>query len=212
MKLGSRKHLYWAIAVACSICFYGLLLHSPRVWQPLSWLAFLLTAVLISIILRSDEKNLTSPSLWQIPIAPALVPWFAATCALLVAMIYRYSINMLLVPAKMEWFVLLSIAIGASEELIFRGVIQGEAGRWNPVGGLFLGAVAFAGYKALLFIWPSPQNQAAPLSLFSYSLVAGIGLGYTRKVTGSIWPALIAHGIFDAWVYMETSHAPWWVW
>jgi membrane protease YdiL (CAAX protease family) len=72
--------------------------------------------------------------------------------------------------------------------------------------------VAFAGYKALLFVWPSSFNHSSPLSLFGFSLLAGVGLGYARKVTGSIWPTLIAHGIFDAWVYMETSNAPWWVW
>lgn len=212
MKTGDLKHLYGAIAIAFSISLYALLLHSRGVWQPLAWLAFMLAGVLISLTLRSDDRTLLSPSLWRLSIVPALVPWLAATCALLLAIIYRYSIQMPLVPAAMEWFVLLSIAIGASEELIFRGVIQGEAGRWHPYGGILLSAVAFASYKALLFIWPGPQNRADPMSLFIYSLLAGIGLGYTRKVTGSIWPALIGHGIFDALVYMDTSHAPWWVW
>jgi membrane protease YdiL (CAAX protease family) len=102
--------------------------------------------------------------------------------------------------------------IGATEEVIFRGVIQGEASRWNTRGAVILSAFFFALYKTLIFIWPGEFNQANPWVLFPVTFAAGILLGYTRKATNSLLPAILAHMLFDLILYADSAKAPWWVW
>ena len=201
-----------ALAISIGLWTFALFYRGSFALQLLAAVSLLVTAILIVKVLITHNEVLLQKGLWQWP-SPAkkvLVLSFGISGGL--AIWYRYTEQMPLLPVSFEWFVILSVLIGATEELIFRGVVQGEASYWHPTGAVYLSAFAFAGYKTLLFVQPSPQNQTNLATLFIFTFLAGILLGYTRKNTGSIWPCLVAHGIFDLVVYAETASSPWWVW
>lgn len=201
-----------ALAISAGLWAFAFLYRGSFPMQVMAVVSLLATAILIVRVLISTEKVLLEKSIWQWQTASGKVIAYSILISIFLALWYRYSEQMPLLPASAEWFVVLSILIGVTEELIFRGVVLGEASRWNMTGAVYLSALAFAGYKSLLFVLPSAENQTNILNLFILTFFAGILLGYARKNSGSILPCLIAHGIFDLLVYMETSNTPWWVW
>ena len=201
-----------AISISVGLWVFALLYRGSFPMQVVATVSLLATAILIVWVLLSEEKVLLQKSTWQWQTASGKVFAYSIIISVFLALWYRYSEHMPILPASAEWFVLISILIGATEELIFRGVVQGEASRWNTTGAIYLSALAFAGYKSLLFVLPAAANQTNILKLFILTFLAGILLGYARKNSGSILPCLIAHGIFDLLVYMETANPPWWVW
>lgn len=204
--------LKMATAVSVSICLFALLLHMPFAFKSLAWVAFGSAALLISFLLARHQQVLLNKKLWRLPAHQLGITGSTLIISIIVSIWYRISSDMPWWPVSLEFFVLLSVLIGATEEILFRGIVFGEASRWHITGAIWFSALAFAAYKALLFVWPSPINHTNPFTLFSVSFIAGLLLGYVRKKSGSLWPCLLAHGIFDLWVYAETPHAPWWVW
>ncbi len=201
-----------AVSISFGLWAFALLYRGSYPMQVIATVSLVAAAILIVWALLSNEKVLLQKSIWQWQTASGKVFAYSIIISVFLALWYRYSEHMPIIPAAAEWFVVLSILIGATEELIFRGVVQGEAIRWHEHGAIFLSAFAFAGYKSLLFVLPSAENQTNILNLFILTFLAGILLGYARKNSGSILPCLIAHGIFDLLVYMETAKLPWWVW
>jgi membrane protease YdiL (CAAX protease family) len=201
-----------AVSISIGLWVFALLYRGSFPMQVIAALSLLATAILIVQVILSTGKVLWEKSIWQWQTGSGKVYAFSIMVSVFLALCYRYSEQMPIIPASAAWFVVISILIGATEELIFRGVVQGEAGRWNMNGAIYLSAFAFAGYKSLLFVLPSAENQSNILILFILTFLAGIVLGYARKNSGSILPCLVAHGIFDILVYMETANPPWWVW
>jgi len=73
------------------------------------------------------------------------------------------------------------------EELVFRGAVQGLAaplGRWS------------VGMQAVLFAAAHGMGAAG-----LYSLGFGLGLGWLRRRTGSIWPGVLLHGLNNCIVF-----------
>lgn len=86
----------------------------------------------------------------------------------------------------LAWLRLCPIA-ALCEELVFRGAVQGLAaplGRWS------------VGMQAVLFA-AAHGTGAAGL----YSLGFGLGLGWLRRRTGSIWPGVLLHGLNNCIVF-----------
>ena len=201
-----------ALAISITLCIFAVLYRGTKTMQLFAAVILLTTAVLMVMILLSDNADILQKKTWQWPSGSRKVLLLSIILSVVLSVWYRLSEQMAPLPVSIEWFVILSIMIGATEELIFRGVVQGEASRWNMTGAVYLSALAFAGYKSLLFVLPSAENQTNIFKLFIITFLAGILLGYARKNSGSILPCLIAHGIFDLLVYVETPKPPWWVW
>lgn len=111
-------------------------------------------------------------------------------------------------------FVLLAALIGVAEELLYRGWMMG---RLTPLGwpaAVVLTALAHAGYKTALFVWPpSPVTVSYDLaSIMLWTAVGGILLGVLRVWSRSVVPAAVAHAAFDLVVYSAFAAPPWWVW
>lgn len=199
-------------AISAGLWAFALLYRGTLAMQVLAFIALSATALIMVLVLIKNDQVLLHKSLLQWHFASAKILVYSIIISISLALLYRYSEEMPLLPLSFNWFVILSILIGATEEFIFRGVVQGEANRWNTIGAVYLSALAFAGYKALLFILPATENETNVFDLFTLTFLAGILLGYARKNSDSLWPCLIAHGIFDLLVYMETAKPPWWVW
>jgi membrane protease YdiL (CAAX protease family) len=212
MKSATISSLLLSVLIGACTLAAAIFVHNPGGGILVFNICFFFAAFLIGFGIERHPPLLLSRQLWSLDRRHRKVLWISLTIAAALGCLDRYLEGMPLVPEALEWFVLVSMLIGATEEIIFRGIIQGEAARWNPGGAIFLGAFVFAAYKALLFVWPGEFNQANPWIIFLVTFPAGILLGYARKITGSLWPAILAHMLFDLVLYGDAVDVPWWVW
>jgi sodium transport system permease protein len=104
----------------------------------------------------------------------------------------------LLLPPLEHWPILMPLLIGAlagiCEETLFRGPIQVGFLRRMPMWtAIIITAILFA--AAHLDIWGMPIRT-----------LLGVVLGWIVVRTGSIFPAMLMHGAFDATQLLMTSH------
>ena len=117
-----------------------------------------------------------------------------------------------LLPTGLGSFVVVAAAIGAVEELLYRGYVQGRLVRLAWPLAVILAAAAHTVYKSALFAFP-PEGVAIALgSLAVWTFLGGAAFGLTRHFSGSVLPPLAAHVLFDIIVYGDSTQAPWWVW
>ncbi|MGH8876838.1 MAG: lysostaphin resistance A-like protein, partial [Stackebrandtia sp.] len=81
-------------------------------------------------------------------------------------------------------FVCLGVATPIGEELFFRGVITSALLRYGPVVGVVGSAVIFAVLHGTSVVIVS-------------ALVVGLMAAELRRRSGSIWPAVVLHIVFD---------------
>jgi uncharacterized protein len=80
------------------------------------------------------------------------------------------------------------------EELLFRGVLQaGLVQRFGALAGILLAATAFL--------------LAHGEGMGAFHLVAGVAYGWIAHRTGSIWPAVVLHGVNNAAVVLLVAVA-----
>ncbi len=104
-------------------------------------------------------------------------------------------------------FAFVAVAIGFTEELIYRGYFYGSF-RSRPVVGIFIAAIAHAGYKTSLF-YSFQEIDVLRLGLLTFLI--GLFIGYLRMGSRSVLPCLLFHMVFDLWVYGD-KFTPWWIW
>ena len=99
-----------------------------------------------------------------------------------------------------EWppwsaFVLISVCPAVFEELAFRGFIQ------QRLGGVMGPREAIAVQAAMFSVL-----HMSPV-VFPSHFVFGLLLGWLRRATGSLYPGMAIHGLWNAWVLLrETSN------
>ena len=200
-----------SLALTVALWLFSLFLHFDFPVKIVSLCALVGAAFWINAIQREFPEAVFSPSLWNFKrsINGILI---GIGISLVLSTYSRIEDGLPAIPSTVGVFVIVAVLIGFVEEVVFRGFVQGAAQQWNTTAAIVLASISHAGYKGLLFVFPLQQLNNSPFALFGYTFLAGLVLGYSRKVTGSLWPAIFAHCFFDLWVYMEQSSAPWWVW
>jgi membrane protease YdiL (CAAX protease family) len=83
--------------------------------------------------------------------------------------------------------------IGPAEEIFWRGMVQRVlAGRYGPISGWIAAALIYAG----VHLW------AGNLILFMTALIGGLFWGWIYMRSGSLWPAIISHAIWDVTIFL----------
>ncbi|MDV7401315.1 CPBP family intramembrane glutamic endopeptidase, partial [Arthrospira platensis SPKY1] len=100
-------------------------------------------------------------------------------------------------PDRLTPFVVTAMGIGAAEELLFRGYIYGAFSK-KVLWAIGLSALAHTLYKTAIFM-PYPEMALWSLALLTF--LTGILVAWMRWRSGSIWPAVFFHALFDLWVY-----------
>ena len=126
--------------------------------------------------------------------------------------LYRYSIGADSLPANLTWFALTAAAIGATEEILFRGALFYLMRKQHYLATIFIAALLHASYKSLLFLSPYAQQPIDTWYLFYVTFLAGLVLGMLRYWAASTLAPLVAHSTWDIIVYGNSDDAPWWVW
>ena len=125
---------------------------------------------------------------------------------------YRLTSGTGILPKSLHQFTLVAALIGAIEELIFRGFIQGHARKINITFAVLFATFSHSAYKCCLFILPANNLDIHIGVLFLFTFIAGILLALLKEISKSTLPAILAHVVFDVMIYGECLQAPWWVW
>jgi len=101
----------------------------------------------------------------------------------------------LAIPALLRdapWLVPANMLQGAAQELQFRGLLLGSLERFtSPLLANAVQAVFF-GLAHLAIVYQGPIAPFVPLTM-----LLGFVLGWVTQRTGSLWPAIIVHGVAD---------------
>jgi len=207
----SKNIPYQSLVLTVALWFFSLLINFDFPIKAIALFALVLAGFWMNAIHRDIPGSVFSHSLWRFMKS---INWILLVTILsfILAVYSRIEDGLPAIPTKIGGFVIVAVLIGFVEEVVFRGFVQGGAQQWNQKGSIVLASVSHAGYKGLLFVFPLQHLNNSALELFGYTFLAGLILGYSRYITGSLWPAIIAHCVFDFWLYMEQSSAPWWVW
>jgi len=180
------------------------------------WNYFAFPALLLSILLISFQFNSFRQLKTILGISKGNHLFIFLFLAILIGsgmgIYHRITIEMTPLPLSLGGFALIAAGIGISEELIFRGFLQGKATKINIYFGLLFASFAHAVYKFLLFIYPNEPYDYNVWYLLGVTFLAGLLAGFARQKTKSIYPAIVGHALFDVVVYGELTGAPWWVW
>ena len=136
----------------------------------------------------------------------------ALLLGVVLGMATRNSFDVSLFPAGITGVALVTPLVGAAEELIFRGYIQGHL---HPMGRIF--SVVYAStvhtcYKLLVILSLSISLSFDFFFLVFWTFIGGLLFGALRELSGSTVPPVIAHAVFDVVLYGGLVTAPVWVW
>jgi len=136
----------------------------------------------------------------------------AILLGVILGVLVRNSYDISLFPERITGVALVAPLVGAFEELIFRGYIQGHL---HPIGRSF--AVVYAStvhttYKLLVILTLSIPLQFDFFFLVFWTFAGGILFGILRELSGSTLPPMIAHAAFDVILYGGLATIPVWVW
>ena len=207
----------FTILLEASLCSLGLMVFSYFVHHPfplslISFAALLFSAIMISrnISSLSDLKKI---GVANKPFRIVLLYLLAGVMAgVILSLIYRSHLDLHLFPSAFQLFTITAALIGITEELVFRGFLQGFVKPVNGMFSIFFSTLSHTGYKVCLFLSPFIAAKTDPGFLALWTFIAGMVLGSLRHLSGSLWPPVLAHIVFDVWVYGECTGAPWWVW
>ena len=201
-----------ATAASAGMVLFALVAHAPLPTFLLAIAALVLTALAISASFSSSESFGSILGLHGV--SRTVVWWslFGFGAGIGLAVLFRSSADRPLLLTSLESFVFVAAAIGAAEELLFRGFVQGCLARLGWPTAVVLAALAHTAYKTALFAFPPEGLVIQYATLASLTFVVGVAIGLTRHLSGSILPAVTAHVLFDIFVYGDWPEAPWWVW
>jgi membrane protease YdiL (CAAX protease family) len=210
---GSGHPVSEALAVAAGLAGFALCSHQGLPWIIAGATGFLLAASTLGW------------SLVRVPRPAALLGF--ASCSRRIAFftaggcvlglglggLHRWRLGLPLAPVGgLEAFAALACLIGATEELVYRGWLQGRLRELGWPVAVLGAAVAHAGYKTLLFAWPGETAPVNLLVIGFWTVTGGVFFGWLREFSGSLLPPLFAHAVFDLMTYGAVARAPWWVW
>lgn len=200
-----------AVATVAGILLFALFIHHRGIARHLAPAGLLFAAIWLGYSIR------------QIPLLQVfglscrnrkMFPWIlpAILLGLLFGFLTRHKFGLSPLPASLGTMALLAPCIGALEELIFRGYIQGHLQPLGRIFALMFSSFAHTGYKLLVILTLSGPLQFDPLFLGIWTFIGGTAFGVLRDLSGSAIPPVTAHMIFDILLYGGLSVAPAWVW
>jgi membrane protease YdiL (CAAX protease family) len=128
------------------------------------------------------------------------------------AVLYRVRIGLSFFPVTLTTVAIISPLIGITEELIFRGYIQGRMKIFGIFISIFLAAAGHAYYKYLVLKSLQTEIGTDFVWMILVTFIMGLILGAARENSGSIIPALVWHATFDIIFYGDFQSIPVWVW
>jgi membrane protease YdiL (CAAX protease family) len=124
----------------------------------------------------------------------------------------RYVYDLTDFPKPLTIIALVSPLIGITEELVFRGYIQGRLRILGWAGSVSIAAACHAVYKLLVLWSVNDLVEVDFIALTGLTFAFGIIVGLMRAGSRSVLPALLGHATFDVLMYGDFTSMPVWVW
>jgi membrane protease YdiL (CAAX protease family) len=126
--------------------------------------------------------------------------------------IYRDYLHIDILPSGFTGFAIVAMAIGSSEEILFRGYLQSQIRKFNVVLSVITATCAHTAYKLLLFIPYRSQPDIEITFILQWTMLGGLVFALLKEFSkNSVYP-VISHALFDLLVYGDGLVTPWWVW
>ena len=209
---GRRRAVLEAAAASAGMVLFALFVRSGLPWVVVSGAGLVVTAVAVVHSFRVERRP--AEILGLSPLSGKAAAYLILACAVGAGLgvLHRVVWEMGALPSGVGRFVLVASAIGAAEELLYRGYVQGRLRRLGWVVAIAVAAAAHTAYKAALFAFP-PEGVVIDLEFLAvWTLIGGVVFGAFRELSGSVLAPLAAHVVFDIIVYGGSVQAPWWVW
>jgi len=201
-----------ALTAAAGMCLFALFVHITYPLKALSALGLGLTLLTLFTDLRTESSPAVLMGLNQFSkrVFVFTARGISFGCAL--GLFYRWGYDMELFPRAFGIFAPVAVMIGATEEILYRGYIQGRVQKFGPFKAAAFAALCHSAYKCALFAFHNQPVDINMLLLGTFTFAVGLALGILRERAGSLLPAVAAHVVFDIVAYGEYAQAPWWVW
>jgi len=197
---------------AAGMVVFALFAHAPA---PFGWIsAFGLLVTFTAVIWGLLRKAHPLASIGAVPLSSSRAGFLllGAGYGLVLYGFYCLGNGLAVRVPGLTGFAFVSASIGTSEEVLFRGYIQGRLSSAGALASIALASVLHTAYKTSLFVW-TPFPLPFSLLIFSaFTLAGGLGMGILRHASGGVYAPVVAHATFDILVYGGCVEAPWWVW
>lgn len=211
----SWNRLWCILAFSAAMVVFALTAHHEP-WFPARLIALSVAGgvLMLSLTITDDLRR----TIFGEPRKPYQSVQIVAVVALGVAAAvgYRELLQTTLVPRSLHWFAAFAMMVGATEELVWRGWMQGnlmESMSWKYA--VAITAASHAAYKTALFSFPPADVAMRPVHalLLMTALTFSFGslLGVFRCYQGTIGGPVVFHVVFDLLVYGDYAQVPWWV-
>ncbi|MCP4688659.1 MAG: CPBP family intramembrane metalloprotease [Desulfobacterales bacterium] len=201
-----------AFMAAAGMCLFALFIHGGFPYTLFSACGLLVTTLAVSRGVRADPSPAALFGVRHFSPAIALYTFCGIIPGVALGLFYQWSYGLEIHFPALGRFAPVTAFIGASEEVLYRGYVQGRAREMGPFLSAVFASLAHAAYKLCLFILPSGAARIDFLPLAACTFAVGLGMGLMRQYTKSILPPIAAHVCFDLIVYGGFPRAPWWVW
>jgi membrane protease YdiL (CAAX protease family) len=201
-----------ALTAAAGMCLFALFVHSKYPLKGLSVFGLGMTFLALFTDLRTNRSPAVLIGLGQFTKRVFIFTGCGTGLGSALGLFYRWGYDMKLFPSTLGVFAPVAVLIGATEEVVYRGYIQGRVHRFGPFKAAAFAALCHTAYKCSLFTFHSQPVDINMFLLGACTFVVGLVLGVLRERTGSLLPAVAAHVLFDIMAYGAYAQAPWWVW
>jgi membrane protease YdiL (CAAX protease family) len=136
----------------------------------------------------------------------------AILLGLVLGILTRKRFDLTLIPYGFTGVAFVAPLVGATEELVFRGYIQGHLRPIGKVFSIITASTLHTSYKLLVILTLAIPLQFDFFFLIFWTFVGGVLFGILRELSGNTIPPVIAHAVFDIVLYGGLVSAPVWVW
>jgi membrane protease YdiL (CAAX protease family) len=198
------------------LAFTGILLFAGFIHQPFPLLLLAIGGLALTAAVIALTKRLKPlPALFGIGHVDRKVLYYIITALALgvfLGILTRNRFELTLIPQGFTGIAFVAPLIGATEELLFRGYMQGHLRISGRVFSILSASAFHTSYKLLVILTLGMPLQFDFFFLIFWTFIGGILFGILRELSGSILPPVIAHATFDVLLYGGMAAAPVWVW
>ena len=191
---------------------FGLYIHEKSWLIIISYAGLFLVALSIVILLQ-DRKSIM-PIFGIAPFNGRLVGYLLSGIVAggVLGLWFRNYADETLFPSSLTVFAIIAPLVGITEEIIFRGYIQGRIRKINRILSVLIAAIGHTAYKFIV-LRSLPDPTGIDFSfLILWTLIGGLIFGILRDLSDSVLPPSLGHACFDILVYGSFASAPIWVW